>query len=84
MLAGVSPEYYMRLEQGRDRHPSPQVLDALARALRLDEDATAYLRRLAQPGTRRRARRPRPERVPATIAGLIDSWDTTPAYVQGR
>jgi transcriptional regulator with XRE-family HTH domain len=84
MLAGVSPEYYMRLEQGRDQHPSPQVLDALARALRLDEDATAYLRRLAQPGTRRRSRRPRPERVPATIAGLIDSWDTTPAYVQGR
>jgi transcriptional regulator with XRE-family HTH domain len=85
MLAGVSPEYYMRLEQGRDQHPSPQVLDALARALRLDEDAAAYLHRLAQPGTRRRSRRSyRPERVPATVAGLIDSWDTTPAYVQGR
>jgi transcriptional regulator with XRE-family HTH domain len=84
LLAGVSPEYYMRLEQGRDQHPSPQVLDALARALRLDEDATAYLHRLAQPGTRRRSRRPRPERVSVAVAGLIDAWDTTPAYVQGR
>lgn len=84
MLAGVSPEYYMRLEQGRDQHPSPQVLDALARALLLDEDAADYLHRLARPGTQRRPRRPRPERVPPAIAGLIDSWDTTPAYVQGR
>jgi transcriptional regulator with XRE-family HTH domain len=84
MLAGVSAEYYMRLEQGRDQHPSPQVLDALARALTLDEDATAHLHRLAQPRTRRRPPRPRPERVSATIAGLIDSWDTTPAYIQGR
>src|SRR5262245_14148944 len=33
MLAGVSTEYYIRLEQGRDQHPSQQVLDALARAL---------------------------------------------------
>jgi transcriptional regulator with XRE-family HTH domain len=31
MLAGVSADYYIRLEQGRDQHPSPQVLDALAR-----------------------------------------------------
>jgi transcriptional regulator with XRE-family HTH domain len=84
MLAGVSPEYYMRLEQGRDQHPSPQVLDALARALQLDQDATAHLHRLAQPGPQRRSPRSRPERVPATIAELIDSWDTTPAYVQGR
>jgi transcriptional regulator with XRE-family HTH domain len=84
MLAGVSPEYYMRLEQGRDKHPSPQVLDALARALQLDEDAAAHLHRLAQPGTHRRPRRPRLERVPADIAGLLDAWDMTPAYVQGR
>ena len=42
-LAGVSSDYYVRLEQGRDRHPSDQVLLAIARALQLDEDATAYL-----------------------------------------
>src|SRR5258706_6669237 len=47
MLAGVSSDYYVRLEQGRDQHPSPQVLDALARALQLDRDATAYLHQLA-------------------------------------
>jgi transcriptional regulator with XRE-family HTH domain len=49
MLAGISAEYYLRLEVGRDKHPSPQVLDALARALRLDGKATQHLRRLAAP-----------------------------------
>lgn len=49
LLAGVSMDYYTRLEQGRERHPSEQVLDALARALRLDAHAVAYLFRLAQP-----------------------------------
>ena len=83
MLAGVSADYYIRLEQGRDQHPSPQVLDALARALQLDEDATAYLHRLAQPPPRRR-RSTRPEQVPAAIEQLIMSWPTTPAYVFGR
>jgi transcriptional regulator with XRE-family HTH domain len=47
MLAGISPNYYLRLEQGRDRRPSPQVIDALARALRLDADATSFLHSLA-------------------------------------
>jgi transcriptional regulator with XRE-family HTH domain len=46
MLAGISAEYYLRLEVGRDKHPSPQVLDALARALRLDTRATEYLHAL--------------------------------------
>ena len=41
--AGISTEYYLRLEQGRESHPSDQVLDALARALLLDEVAGAYL-----------------------------------------
>jgi transcriptional regulator with XRE-family HTH domain len=39
MLAGISTEYYLKLEQGRDHQPSDQVLDGLARALQLDEDA---------------------------------------------
>jgi len=47
MLAGISVDYYLRLEQGRDQHPSSQVLDALARALRLDVKATEHLHRLA-------------------------------------
>ena len=85
MLAGISTEYYVRLEQGRDRHPSAQVLDALARALQLDEHATAHLHELAAqpPARRRRARRT--EKVPAYIEVLLRSLDgTTPAYVLGR
>ncbi|ORW90464.1 transcriptional regulator [Mycobacterium sp. IEC1808] len=49
MLAGISAEYYLRLEVGRDKHPSPQVVDALARALRLDAKATQYLQQLVAP-----------------------------------
>jgi hypothetical protein len=84
MLAGVSSDYYVRLEQGRDQHPSPQVLDALARALQLDDDATAHLHRLAAPPARRRHRTPRPEVVPAGILQLLGSWSQTPALVYGR
>ena len=46
-LAGISSAYYLRLEQGRDIRPSGQVVEALARALRLDLKATEYLHRLA-------------------------------------
>src|ERR1700761_8527728 len=54
MLAGISAEYYLRLEVGRDKHPSAQVVEALGRALRLDVAATEYLHRLAgATGTRR-------------------------------
>ena len=49
MLAGISAEYYMRLEVGRDKNPSSQVVDALARALRLDTKATQHLQNLAAP-----------------------------------
>jgi transcriptional regulator with XRE-family HTH domain len=85
MLAGVSADYYIRLEQGRDHHPSAQVVDALARALQLDDDATVYLHSLASPEPRRRRRAPtRPERVPAGILQLLDTWTDTPAYVYGR
>src|ERR1700757_3510121 len=49
MLAGISSEYYLRLEVGRDKHPSAQVLDALARALRLNTKATHHLHNLANP-----------------------------------
>ncbi|HTY35034.1 helix-turn-helix transcriptional regulator [Mycobacterium sp.] len=54
LLAGISSDYYLRLEQGRDKNPSPQVLDALARALRLDVKATEYLHQLASPTAGRR------------------------------
>ncbi|CAA9428654.1 MAG: hypothetical protein AVDCRST_MAG66-3146, partial [uncultured Pseudonocardia sp.] len=38
MLAGISADYYLRLERGRDRHPSLQVLESIARVLQLDDD----------------------------------------------
>ncbi|WP_163508239.1 helix-turn-helix transcriptional regulator [Fodinicola acaciae] len=81
MLAGISSDYYLRLEQGRDQHPSDQVLDALADALRLDATATAHLHSLARPRMRRRARKT--ERVPAGILALLEQLPM-PAYVTGR
>jgi transcriptional regulator with XRE-family HTH domain len=79
-LAGVSVDYYLRIEQGRERNPSDQVLDGIARALKLDEDAAAYLRNLV--------RRPRAaNRCPAKeldpgIHSLIGGWPLTPVHVQ--
>ncbi|MBB4932754.1 transcriptional regulator with XRE-family HTH domain [Lipingzhangella halophila] len=85
LLAGISTEYYTRLEQGRDRHPSAQVLDAVARALTLDAGATAHLHTLADPAPRQRRRaRSRSERVRPGLAQLINTWHDTPAYIEGR
>lgn len=84
LLAGISAEYYLRLEQGRDRHPSDQVLDSIARALRLDTDAEHYLHDLARPASPARQRASRTERVSAGVRGLIDSWTGTAALVHGR
>ncbi|MFC5261942.1 helix-turn-helix transcriptional regulator [Kribbella qitaiheensis] len=84
LLAGISVEYYLRLEQGRDQHPSEQVLESLARALQLDNDAEIYLKKLANPAKPARRRPSRPEHVSAGVSGLIDSWPTTPALVHGR
>ncbi len=83
MLAGISADYYLRLEQGRDRNPSVQVVEALARVLQLDPPATDYLLGLAAPRRRRTARRPRPERVPPETAQLLEVIGL-PAYVEGR
>ncbi|MDE3724954.1 helix-turn-helix transcriptional regulator [Nocardiopsis sp. N85] len=83
ILAGVSTDYYMRLEQGRERHPSPQVLDALARALLLDEEATDHLRRLALSDGRRGRGSRRSGRVGPHLLRLLDRWGDTPAFVIG-
>jgi transcriptional regulator with XRE-family HTH domain len=84
MLAGVSVDYYVRLEQGRERHPSEQVLEALARALQLDDTAARHLQELARPPTRRRRPSARPQRVRPGVERLIDSWMHSPAFVMGR
>ncbi|MFJ3759751.1 helix-turn-helix domain-containing protein [Streptomyces sp. NPDC090080] len=82
-LAGISPEYYLRLEQGRNLNPSDQILAALAGALQLDEDAVAYLHRLAHPAPPARRTRSRVRTNQGDLQPLLDSWPQTPAYAQG-
>ena len=82
MLAGISADYYLRLERGRDKNPSPQVLQSLARVLCLDELEQEYLLGLAAPRPRRQRRR-KPERVPARLHHLLASLQV-PAFVEGR
>ena len=82
LLAGVSVEYYLRLEQGRDLHPSDQVLDSIATALQLGDEAAAYLHRLAHPAPRPR-RRNRQQPARPALQRLLDNWPLTPAYAAG-
>jgi transcriptional regulator with XRE-family HTH domain len=82
-LAGVSLDYYVRLEQGRAGQPSEGVLDALGRALRLDDTERAHLHDLSRPARRRR-REPPPERVRPEVRRLIGALDSIPAMVIGR
>jgi transcriptional regulator with XRE-family HTH domain len=79
-LAGVSVQYLTRLEQGVDRNPSAQVVDALATALRLDPDAAAHLHALATPPSQPRE----PGEAGVEVQQLLDSWGSTPAYVRDR
>ncbi|MFJ6662101.1 helix-turn-helix domain-containing protein [Streptomyces sp. NPDC091377] len=81
--AGISVDYYTRLEQGRLPAPSEGVLDALAHALLLDEDQRDYLRQLADLAPARR-RRTRPRVVPAPVRKVLADLRTTPAVVLGR
>jgi transcriptional regulator with XRE-family HTH domain len=82
MLAGISADYYLRLERGRDKNPSLQVLESLARVLHLDELEQEYLLSLAAPRPRTKRRR-KPERVPARLHQLLASVQV-PAFVEGR
>ncbi|WP_221936949.1 helix-turn-helix domain-containing protein [Mycolicibacterium sp. 018/SC-01/001] len=85
MLAGISTAYYVRLEQGRDVRPSVEVLDALAGALLLEEEADAYLRALVEPPSRRRAGGSRrPERAAPGLVALMNTWNHTPALLYNR
>lgn len=83
-LAGVSIDYYARLEQGKESHPSGAVLGALARALRLDDEATAHLYALADHAA---GRMPRARAVHAVRPGirlLLETVRPCPAYVRNR
>ncbi|WP_158853224.1 helix-turn-helix transcriptional regulator [Saccharothrix deserti] len=82
VLAGISVEYLTRLERGRDRHPSAQVLGALADALRLSSHERAHLHRLVKAGGGvlcPAATAPRPVRP--TMLALLDRLEPTPAFV---
>lgn len=81
-LAGISVDYYVRLEQGRNQHVSDTVLTAVARALRLSDDELAHLRNLARP-PRNRPQTTKRQRVRPGLQRLLDTVDG-PAYVVGR
>lgn len=85
-LAGVSVDYYTRLEQGRSRSASPEILDALASALRLDDAERDHLHALARPVPVQRRSRPRPQRVHPATWRLLDTLESAyrPAFVLGR
>ncbi|MFB7944724.1 helix-turn-helix transcriptional regulator [Kitasatospora phosalacinea] len=80
--AGISPDYYARLEQGRQRVPTGPVLDGIADALHLADAERAYLHRLAG---RRHPRTPAAAReaLPASTLALLDTLDAAPAFVTG-
>jgi transcriptional regulator with XRE-family HTH domain len=82
LLAGVSTDYYVRLEQGRERFPSPQVLQAIARVLRLDDPAAAHLFRLGHCAPQTTAVPDGP--VSAEVLRMMNSLGDVPAFVVGR
>lgn len=79
LLAGVSVDYYTRLEQGRAKRPSEQVLDAVARALRLDETTRAHLHRLA--GSRRSGPTADDAEVRPSLRTMLAAIDAFPALI---
>ncbi|MBV9381849.1 MAG: helix-turn-helix domain-containing protein [Streptosporangiaceae bacterium] len=81
-LAGVSPTYYAFLEQGRNIRPSPEVLDALARALQMGPAERAHLRALAH-GPAPEDDSPAEVLAPGVDA-LVERLDPCPTFVKGR
>jgi len=77
--AGISTGYYTRLEQGKDHRTSPEVVAALARALRLDVDETRHLLELSTPGSHSTDEIVRP-----STKALIDQLTTFPVVLLGR
>ncbi|GAA4832209.1 helix-turn-helix transcriptional regulator [Luteimicrobium xylanilyticum] len=84
-VAGMSREYYTRLEQGQSVQPSQQVLRSLARALLLDTDGTRHLMRLARIDAGEEELVPaRPAAVTRAASALLGSVPSTPAVVVDR
>ncbi len=84
LLAGISVEYYTRLERGNASGVSEDVLEGIARALQLDEAERAHLFDLVRSANRARPTRSRPsqERVRPTVQRILDAMATVPAYVR--
>ncbi|MFJ8107083.1 helix-turn-helix domain-containing protein [Streptomyces sp. NPDC096132] len=82
-LAGVSVAYYTRLEQGNGRNVSAEVLDSIARALRLTDAEHAHLTHLAKPKHKKK-QTARPQQVRASLRQLLGTMDGVPAYIVGR
>lgn len=83
-LAGISVEYYRRLEQGSGHQMSLQVCHSLARALRLDRAGMAYLLRLAFPESEAPYEIHQDEDPPPALVEMITHWDHTAAYIIDR
>ncbi|MCD9154768.1 helix-turn-helix domain-containing protein [Aeromicrobium duanguangcaii] len=83
MLAGISADYYLRLERGKDRRPSVQVLESIARVLQLDAEHLDYLMTLTADKPRQRRRRPRRQTVPRGAHQLLMSL-AQPAFIEDR
>ncbi|MFE2868263.1 MULTISPECIES: helix-turn-helix transcriptional regulator [unclassified Embleya] len=83
-LAGVSVAYLTRLEQGRGHNVSEEVLDAVARALRLTDAEAEYLDHLIRCQRRRRTEPPPQRQVRGALRGLLAALDGVPAYVTGQ
>jgi len=84
MLAGVSVDYYTRLERGNLGGVSETVLDALARALELDDAERAYLFDLARAASASACprRRPPAQRVRPAVQRILDAMTATPALLR--
>jgi transcriptional regulator with XRE-family HTH domain len=86
LMAGVSADYYVKLERGNARGVSDSVLESLARALQLDEAERAHLFDLAHTinsASKPLRRAPKPQ-VRASVQRILDSMTTVPAYVSNR
>ncbi|MDQ0784967.1 transcriptional regulator with XRE-family HTH domain [Streptomyces sp. B3I8] len=82
LLAGLSPSYYARIEQGRDRNPSREILEALAGVLRLDDTERAYLWSLAMPSLVPADNdAPSAHTVRPGVLRLLERWADLPAFV---
>ncbi|WP_028642885.1 helix-turn-helix transcriptional regulator [Nocardioides sp. URHA0020] len=84
VLAGLSPDHYSRLEQGRQQTVTDEVVEALSRALQLDQVERAHLRDLSAPARRRGTTWEAPQRADPGLLRMMTTLDHVPALIVGR